>query len=91
MLGLRVREFRCKPRRCMHACSETLHMKAYSPPQVDRKWLWVYYNKIPNYPIFYLLKGDYTCKYIHPGAEKHSSLQLRIECSHVLVRIHAYA
>ena len=22
-------------------------------------WLWVYYNKIPIYPIFYLLKGDY--------------------------------
>ena len=21
-------------------------------------WLWVYYNKIPMYPIFYLLKGD---------------------------------
>ena len=23
-------------------------------------WLRVYYNKIPIYPIFYLLKGDYT-------------------------------
>ena len=22
-------------------------------------WLWVYCNKIPIYPIFYLLKGDY--------------------------------
>ena len=22
--------------------------------------VWVYYNKIPIYPIFYLLKGDYT-------------------------------
>ena len=31
----------------------------YSPPQVDRMWLWVYYNKIPIYPIFYLLKGHY--------------------------------
>ena len=29
----------------------------YSPPEVDRIWLWVYYNKIPIYPIFYLLKG----------------------------------
>ena len=31
----------------------------YSPPQVDRIWLWVYYNKIPIYPIFCLLQGDY--------------------------------
>ena len=30
-----------------------------SPPEVDKIWLWVYYNKIPIYPIFYLLKGDY--------------------------------
>ena len=29
----------------------------YSPPLVDRIWLWVYYNKIPIYPIFYLLEG----------------------------------
>ena len=28
----------------------------YSLPQVDRIWLWVYCNKIPIYPIFYLLK-----------------------------------
>ena len=28
-------------------------------PQVDRIWLWVHYNKIPIYPIFYLLQGDY--------------------------------
>ena len=31
----------------------------YSPPGVYRIWLWVYYTKIPLYPIFYLLKGDY--------------------------------
>ena len=24
-----------------------------------RMWLWVYYNEIPLYPIFYLLQGDY--------------------------------
>ena len=29
------------------------------PPLVDRIWLWVYYHKIPIYPIFYLLKGDH--------------------------------
>ena len=29
------------------------------PPEVDRIWLWGYYNKIPIYPILYLLKGDY--------------------------------
>ena len=29
-------------------------------------WLWVYHNKIPVYPIFYLLKGDiYIYVYIH--------------------------
>ena len=32
----------------------------YSPLEVDRIWLWVYYNKIPIYLIFYLLKGDYS-------------------------------
>ena len=30
----------------------------YSPPLVDRIWLWVYHNKLPRYPTFYLLKGD---------------------------------
>ena len=32
---------------------------SYNPPQVNGIWLWVYYNKIAVYPIFYLLKGDY--------------------------------
>ena len=32
--------------------------RAYSTSQVDRIWLLVYYNKIPIYPILYLLKGD---------------------------------
>ena len=36
-----------------------LMLPYYSPPEVDRIWLWVYYNKSPIYPIFYLLKGDY--------------------------------
>ena len=31
----------------------------YSPPATDRIWLWVHHLKIPIYPIFYLLKGDY--------------------------------
>ena len=39
-----------------------LEFRVYSPPQVDRIWLWVYYNKIPIYPIFYLLKGDYRLR-----------------------------
>ena len=34
--------------------------KPYSPPEVDRIWLWVYHNGTPIYTIFYLLKGDYT-------------------------------
>ena len=29
------------------------------PLKVDRIWLWVYFDTIPIYPIFYLLKGDY--------------------------------
>ena len=29
------------------------------PPQEDTIWLWAYYNKIPIYPTFYLLKGEY--------------------------------
>ena len=43
--------------------------QTYSPPQVDRIWLWVCYNKIPIYPIypiFYLLKGD--CRPVLPNA-----------------------
>ena len=36
--------------------------RSYSPPSVDRIWLWVVHNKIPMYPIFYLLKGDYNPK-----------------------------
>ena len=32
----------------------------YSPSLVRRMWLWVYYNKVPIYPIFYLRKGDYV-------------------------------
>ena len=35
---------------------------AYSPPEVDRIWLWVYENEIPKYLIFYLIKEDYSCK-----------------------------
>ena len=34
------------------------NFRRYSPPSVDRIWGWVYYNKIPIYPICYLLKGD---------------------------------
>ena len=34
--------------------------KGYSPLKVARIWLGVYYNKIPIYLIFYLLKGDYS-------------------------------
>ena len=31
-----------------------LSFRVYSPPSVDRIWLWVHYNKIPIYPIFYI-------------------------------------
>ena len=39
----------------------------YSPPEVDRIWLWVYYNKIPIYRIFYLLKGGYRAQGSEPS------------------------
>ena len=29
----------------------------YSPSQLDGRWLWVYDNKNPIDPIFYLVKG----------------------------------
>ena len=35
-------------------------LKRYSPPWVDRIWLWVYDDRIPIYPRLYLLKGDYN-------------------------------
>ena len=45
------------------------HCKPYSPPKVDRIWLWVYDNKIPIYPIFYLLKGDCKPSTLLKGSE----------------------
>ena len=46
--------------------------KSYSPPYVDRIWLRLYYNKIPIYPVFYLIKGDYICGSVekHPGLSR---------------------
>ena len=37
----------------------SIGLRVYSPPEADRIWLWAYFNKIPIYPVFYLLKGDY--------------------------------
>ena len=37
-------------------------LRVYSPPEVDRIGFWVHYSKIPIYPIFYLLKGDYRVR-----------------------------
>ena len=34
------------------------HVKPQAQPY--RIWLWVYYDKIPIYPRFYLLKEDYN-------------------------------
>ena len=42
----------------MVPCQDAGFFRVYSSP-LHRIWLWVYYNKIPIYPIFYLFKGDY--------------------------------
>ena len=44
----------------------------YSPPGADRTWLWVYYNKIPIYLIFYLLQGGY--RLVGSSAALHAGL-----------------
>ena len=38
-------------------------------PLVDRIWLWVYLNKIPTCPIFYVLKRGYSPNAGNDGAE----------------------
>ena len=38
------------------------HKGLGGPSKYGLIWLWVYYDKIPIYPIFYLLKGDYRCR-----------------------------
>ena len=40
------------------------YVKGYSPPSVNRIWLWVYHDKIPIYPNLYLLKGDFKLRVI---------------------------
>ena len=39
----------------------------YTPPSVDRIWLWVRYHKIPIYPPFYLLKVSISLYKIECG------------------------
>ena len=46
--------------------------RAYSPPQVDRSWLRVYYNKIRIYPHSIYLRG--TIGFRKVGIEIHSSI-----------------
>ena len=41
---------------------EMMGIRVYSlglSSPLSRYNIWVYYNKVPIYPIFYLLKGDY--------------------------------
>ena len=49
---------RGRPAICEVACGPDQTKGFSNPPQVDRIWLWVYYSKIPIYPVFYLLKVD---------------------------------
>ena len=41
-------------------CSSRIPQQVYSPLELGSIWRWVYSNKIPIYPVFHLLKGDYT-------------------------------
>ena len=43
----------------METTIKGLGFMVYSPPYVDRTWLWVVHNEIPIYPVFYVRKGDY--------------------------------
>ena len=68
------------------AQSAQLNPEAYSPNQVDGIWFRRYYNKIPIYPIFYLLKGRHN-QTIAVG--KHC-LRKRQECSRQPARVVLY-
>ena len=60
----------------------------YSLPYVDRLWLWVYYNKVPIYPIFYLLKGG-LYSLLATSRKRHTSVGLRALAA--FVRLKDYA
>ena len=45
----------------------------YSPPAVERIWLWMSSNKIPIYPIFYLFNGNYVSSAASLAAAMHSA------------------
>ena len=53
------REIRARKGKVFATEGQGFLVRRIVPPQVDRRWLWVCYNKIPLYLIFYLLKGDY--------------------------------
>ena len=42
-----------------HADHITPVFQTYSPPLLGRTWLWVCYDKLRKYPVFYLLTWDY--------------------------------
>ena len=75
-----------KPRMVMIIMSlqEELDQCVYNPPSADTIWLWVYSDKIPIYPIFYLFKGDYNSWSIF------SSQSLQSECRNAGVIIRAF-
>ena len=50
-----------------------LGFRVYSPPEVDKIWLWVYCNKIPIYPIFHLLKGTIGSYLKQASKSRHGS------------------
>ena len=49
----------------MHSRQNLVRVGCSNPPEVDRLWLWVCYNKVPVHRIFYLLKGDYQAVVLH--------------------------
>ena len=58
LAGQNPRAFRFRDR--VHFGFElAFRLRVHCTLEVDGIWLWVHYNKIPIYPMFYLLKGHY--------------------------------
>ena len=72
---------------CSKVVEAYKHLKS---PLVDRIRLWVSHNKIPIYPMFYLLKADYNLGATSPEASQHGedeSLRMRFHGLSLVFRV----